>query len=180
MSLLDHVLRNNTPDYAKGGRHVVRLTRAYMRDPTEDPSVTKPGGGFDGEVLHSSRSDTPKGRTIRANASFRFPDSDLPRMRKGAAACMTSKTATAINEMNFNLVQAAGEEDKAYQGRIIAEVKRIFGPEQPAAGAIVVFNCTERKGRGGDLRPDGSPNVYTLFQIEIPNEADLKNAGLLG
>lgn len=184
MGLLDRILTANgdsSNQYAKGGRHLVRLTRAYLRDPSEDTSVQKMGGGFDGVIVNSTRTDDQhaKGNSIRVNDGFKYPESALARMRRGIASCATSKTGKAINEVSFGLTKNDGEDDKAFNLRIVAEVKRLFGSEQPCKGALVVFECTERQNQSGKKDDKGNPSTYTLFEVVVPTQEDLIAAGLI-
>lgn len=186
MGLLDKMLSANgttSAPYAKGGRHLVRLTRAYLRDPAEDASITKAGGGFDGVVLNSTRAATDpshgKDCQIRVNDSFKFPDSALARMRRGAAAALTAKGGKQVDEMTFGLVKEAKEDDKVFTARIVTKIKELFGPTQPLKGSLVVFSCTEHDNKSGKKNPDGSTSTYTLFEVEVPTAEDLQAAGLV-
>lgn len=186
MGLLDRILTANGTDsspYARAGRHLVRLTRAYLRDPAEDPTVTKAGGGFDGVIIASTRSATDpshaKDCQIRVNDGFKFPDSALARMRRGVAAAASAKSGKPVDETTFGLTKTATESDKEFNARITAELKRLFGPDQPLKGALVMFVCTERVNQQGKKEADGTPSVYTLFEVAVPTQEDLVAAGLL-
>ena len=180
MGLLDNIMGakgDSSVTYGKAGRHVLKLNRIRLRDPS-DPSTTggsldaKPGFRFDGELLCSNRSDHAKGDVLTFNDPFKFVSSALARARRMIVAAKSSKTGEDVSESTLGLVQEKGESDEAFGLRIKAELKSILSDQQPLRGAIITVVATEGKNQN-----TGTP--YTLFEVHVPTEDDLKNAGII-
>lgn len=179
MSLIDSVMTANGDAnyaYGKGGRHVIRVARITLREPSGQ--MLKPGFSVDGELLYSNRADfnpevdggNKRGAIVRFNDPFKFPDQALARVRRTVRAAKEAKEGTPVSEATLGLEQVEGEDPKAFAARIGAELKRLLGPDQPLAGALLTIVATEGKNK-----TTGTP--YTLFEPQVPTEEDLTNAG---
>lgn len=179
MALLDSIMNatgESTPNYGKKGTYIGRLRRMRLRDPSEpgaNPDL-KPGFRVDIDVIHCSRpeGDFNPGDIATFTDPFKFVQTALARVRRAAANSLASKTGKQVSEANFGLVKADGETDAAFASRVKGEISRILGADQPCNGAIVKIVATEGKNQ-----KTGTP--YTLFDLEVPSEADLKIAGLI-
>lgn len=158
MGLLDKITTasgDGGGNYAKKGRHVLELTRVTYRD---ESSPLGAGFNFDGKVLATNNPDAHTvGDVIRGNCIFSNPkmvENNLARMRRILAAFATSAKGEKVRESEITP----------------KKVLELTGEDQPLVGTIVVVNGSERKGNNG--------NVYTLYEAEVPGQADLKAAGL--
>jgi hypothetical protein len=179
MSLLDTIMTANgdsSANYAMPGRHVVRLNRLTLRDPTAPGAIQGLPAGFkfDGEVLAVSYSEPGKevGSVLTFTDPFKQQQSALARIRRLLAAAKTAKTGKVCLEANLGLEQAPGEADGVFGERIKDEVKRLLGPTSPLSGAIVTVVVT-----GGKNQKTGG--AYSLFEVFPPTEADLKAAKII-
>lgn len=176
MALLDQILSaqgNTSANYLKGNaRTLIKVERMELRDPSKNAQVVKPGFNVDGQILWSSDAQNQKGVIGRANDSFKFPQSALARVRRCVAAAATSKFAKPVDEATFGIAQNKGEDDRSYANRIVAEVDRLLGSQQPLKGALLTIITTENRNKT-------TGSTYTLFEAVVPTEDDLKAAGLL-
>jgi hypothetical protein len=179
MGLLDTIMNasgESTPNYGKKGTYIGRLRRMRLRDPSEAGSnpELKPGFRVDIDVIFCSRSekDFNPGDIATFTDPFKFVGTALARVRRAAANAATCKTGSTVTEATFGLTKAEGEKDEDFTARVKAEIKRLLGPDQPSNGAIVKIVATEGKNQ-----KTGTP--YTLFDLEVPSEDDLKLAGLI-
>lgn len=188
MGLLDRIATadgGSSAPYLKGGRHVGRLRRMELRDPSKLTGAAadlKPGFKADIEVLFSNSpsfgSETEgafrKGDVGRVTDPFRYPSSTLAKVRRLLVAALraTSDNPEEITEGRLDLKEIEGESDKDFQVRYAARAEELLGPNQPLNGAIVTFVVTE-----GINKQTNKP--YSLFEAFEPSEDDLKNAGLL-
>jgi hypothetical protein len=172
--------------YAKGGRHLVTIAEAFFLEPdlATGGKRSTPLVGFRGQVFHSTspmfEADVEggfgKGTVLTVNDGCKFP-SGIARLRRGlAAAKMVKEGLPHCNQETLGLVRGDNETLSEFHARVVEEANRLLGPKQPLVGALVVFNCVERAGK---VKPDGSRGSYTLFEVEVPTEQDLKVAGLL-
>lgn len=188
MGLLDRIATadgGSTAPYLKGGRHVGRLRRMELRDPSEMTGAAadmKPGFKSDIEVLFSNsptfgteaEGAFRKGDVGRVTDPFRYPSSTLAKVRRLLVAALraTSDNPETITEARLDLKDIEGETEKEFQARYTARSKELLGTNQPLNGAIVTFVVTE-----GINQTTKKP--YSLFEAFEPSEEDLRNAGLL-
>ena len=179
MALLDSIMNatgESTPNYGKQGTYIGRLRRMRLRDPAEPGSnpELKPGFRVDVDVIHCSRveKDFNAGDIATFTDPFKFVGTALARVRRAAANAKSSKTGAQVSEADFGLSKGEGESDDAFASRVKGEIKRLLGPDQPCNGAVVKIVATEGKNQ-----KTGSP--YTLFDLEVPTEEDLRLAGLI-
>jgi hypothetical protein len=187
MSLFNQIMTaqgDSSAAYLKGGRHVGKIARTELRDPstaTGTKAEMKPGFKFDIEILASNRADFgtdnegafKKGDIGRATDPFRFPKQALARVRKLVSVALTSQTGSAVDEATLGLVRNDGEDDKAFAKRYADHVENLInGTDQPLTGAVVTVIITEGKNK-----ETGKP--YSLFDVVLPTKDDLVNAGLL-
>ena len=189
MGLLDRIANadgGSSANYLRAGRHVGRLRRMELRDPSEAEGAAaemKPGFKADIEVLYSNRPDFGsqdegafrKGDVGRVTDPFRYPASALSKIRRLLCVALRAKSENpeAISEGYLDLPAIEGEAEKAFAARFAARSRELLGKDQPLNGAIVTFEVTERKNQT-------TGKTYSLFEAVEPTEDDLRNAGLLG
>ena len=179
MGLLDSILNasgESTPNYGKKGTYIGTLRRMRLRDPSEPGANPDLKAGFrvDIDVIHCSRAekDFNRGDIATFTDPFKYPGTALARVRRAAANAKACKTGVPVSEADFGLVKGESESAEDFAKRVKAEVKRVLGHDAPCNGAIVKIIATEGKNQ-----TTGKP--YTLFDLEIPTEDDLKIAGLI-
>jgi hypothetical protein len=176
MGLLDTIATaqgGGTAAYAKQGRHLVRLSEAFLHEPgTGNPPRANMSSGFRGVQVHSTSEDYPNGTTITVNSPGKFPQTDLAKLRNGLAAAKQVKEGLSkCNAATLGLAKDDKESDAEFNARIAAEARRLLGPDQPLSGALVVFACVNKTTRAG--------GVFTEFAVEVPTNEDLARAGLV-
>ena len=175
MSLLDAARKatgESQPNYLKHGRHVILVKRVSFRE--ADALKAGPGAnaGFaiDGELLFSTRDDFNaggfyRGDSVRANDAMKVPNQGLARVRKALAAMKSVKEQRRIGELDFGIDNCTDDQFKA-------EWKRLCGETQPLVGIPITVIATESKSQK-------TGNVYTLYDVVVPNQVDLEKAGLI-
>ena len=169
MSLLDSIMNANNhtgAPYMQAGRTLIKVSRVVLRDSSAPGADKAAGDAFfvDGQVLHttSEHESQPKvGEVGRVQSPGKYPDQTARRAKSGILAMLTSKTGKVASEKSFGL------EGEPTPDQIKAEIDRLTGPSQPLAGAIVAVSGVQKPGK-----------KYTVFEIEVPTEIDLKNAGI--
>lgn len=183
MGLLDRVMAasdqggnfaylGGTPD---GARSVCKVIRMQLRDPATDDKITKAAFNCDVEILHTTLPDVAKGSVLRVNPPATYTDSLMACFRRFTLAAKTSKEGVAATP-TLGLEQKDGEKDKEFATRVGAEYGRLVGDAQPLAGSIITVISTRRVGK---QKEDGTRGGYTLYEALVPNEQDLRNAGLI-
>lgn len=172
MGLLDMIGEaDGTPsaNYLKGGRHVVKISRATFRE----PSAKIPRASFrvDGEILKSTnpKHQAQVGQTGTMNLGFKFPNDDLARMRRALAAAGTSQGI------------GTGEDSVMGEAEAAKRATELTGDKQPLVGAIVVIEADEKPkkaAREKDPATLKSDDFFTTYEVSLPTDKDLDGLNL--
>jgi hypothetical protein len=147
MGLLDSIdkaVGTPTANYARKGRHIVKITRVSF---SEGGLEDKPNFRVDGQVIHSYLTDDPHqpGETVTVSEGMKFPASGMARTRRALAA-MASLDESEVTP---------------------AKAKELVGPKQPCVGSVVAFELLERTSKE-------KKTPYTVFEICPLNDQDSK------
>jgi hypothetical protein len=164
MSLFQAIMKaegGSSANYLQKGVHLVRIVRASTRE-ADALKAIKAGFMADVELINSNCFGTAtKGDVLRITEGFKYP-SGLARVRRFAAVSKTAATGTHVPEDTLGVDPS----------QTLEELERLFGPTNPLAGAFLKLNVTGHVNKT-------TGNAYTLWEPMLPNEEDLRAAGLI-
>lgn len=156
-------------NYAKAGRHLIRVTRAHLRE--NHPEL---GDGFnlDGSVLATNNPVHKIGDVVRINCIFSVPKTkadNADRMRRILTAAYNSKLLAESKEtVTPAYFMGNLPEERAV---VEARVQELVGEKQALVGTLIAVSAVERKS-------EKTGNTFTLYEAFVPTAEDLAAAGL--
>lgn len=168
----------------ESGRNLVAVSRIFMREPGfSGGKAIKPAIILDGVLKGSTSSEHPLGSAVRVNDMMAFPEQSMARLRRALAVAKSASTGSPCGEFDLGLVKEAGEDNAAFNVRVMAEAARLTSTDQPLNGAFVIVAtkrvmkkpAKERLAIDPKAIIDPTKDFYTLWEVELPTEDDIKN-----